>query len=80
MILLFFAAPASFFSAAANSQVLAASFSHFFMNEAFAAPASFFSVAAAVHVAGAAVGVAVAWAKAVKLVKAAMRMSVDLIN
>jgi hypothetical protein len=56
--LAFFAAPASFFSVAANSHVAAASLSHFFMNDVFAAPASFFSAADALHVDAAAAGAA----------------------
>jgi hypothetical protein len=48
---LFFAAPASFFSAEAASQVAVASDSHFFRKLVLAAPASFFSWAVAVQVA-----------------------------
>ena len=73
-----FAAPASFFSVAANSHVAAASLSHFFMKEVFAAPPSFFSAAAAVQV-DAAAGAAGACAKALKLMNAAARITVDLI-
>lgn len=50
LVKLFLAAPASFFSAAAASQLAAASFSHFFMKLLLAAPASFFSAAFAAQV------------------------------
>ena len=79
--LLFFAAPARFFYVAANSQAAATSLSHFFMKDVFAAPDNFFATADAVHVnPAAAAGASRTCANTVKLVNAAMRIAVDLIN
>jgi hypothetical protein len=61
---LFFAAPASFFSAAADSQVAVASDSHYFRKLVLAAPASFFSWAVTVQVAAKAFAEANARSKA----------------
>jgi hypothetical protein len=73
-----FAAPASFFSVAANSHAADASLSHFFMKEVFAAPPSFFSAAAAVHD-DADAGAAGACAKEGAAMNAAKMNAMDLI-